>query len=158
MTNYNPTFYVDMDGVLADFMGEPNALERFAHERGFFTLLKPFTKNLEAVRNAWAHGAKIFILSASPNEQADQDKIKWLARHFPELPTERVILMRNGQNKADYMKTESGILLDDYGKNCVQWCARNFGHNRAVKIKQDGDIATALQAVRVLKTILINAD
>lgn len=158
MTATKPTFYCDMDGVLADFSAEPNAVNRFAHEKGFFAKLKPLTQNLRALRNAFAHGENIFILSASPNKQADQDKLKWLARYFPELPTDRVILMRNGENKADYMRTKSGILLDDYGKNCTQWCARNFGCNRAVKIKQDGDIATALRAVRVLKGILLNAD
>ena len=28
--------YLDMDGVIADFNNEPNALERFATEHGFF--------------------------------------------------------------------------------------------------------------------------
>ena len=158
MTQTKPTYYVDMDGVLADFMAEPNAVERFAHERGFFARLKPLTKNLQAVRNAYAHGETLFILSASPNEQADQDKLKWLSRYFPEFPADRVILMRNGQNKADFMRTDSGVLLDDYGKNCLEWCSRNCGNNRAVKIKQDGDVAIAIKAVKVLKTILINAD
>lgn len=153
-----PTFYCDMDGVLADFMGEPRALERFTHEENFFATLKPLEGNLRALRNAWAHGENIFILSASPNAQADNDKLKWLARHFPEFPTDRVILMRNGQNKADFMRTESGVLLDDYGHNCRQWCAHNFGHNRAVKIRQDGDLAQAFQAVRVLKGIYLNAE
>lgn len=158
MTHSKPTFYCDMDGVLADFMSAPDALNRFAHERGFFTTLAPMPQNLKALRDAFAHGENIFILSASPNEQADHDKLKWLARYCPEFPTDRVILMRNGQNKAHFMRTPSGILLDDYGKNLVEWCGHNFGKNRGVKIKQDGDLAIAFQAVRVLKSILINAD
>ena len=153
-----PTFYCDMDGVLADFSAEPNAVERFAHEKGFFAKLKPLTQNLRALRDAFAHGENIFILSASPNAQADQDKLTWLTRYFPEFPTDRIILMRNGENKADYMRTACGILLDDYGKNLTQWCARNFGKNRGVQIKQDGDVWQAFRAVRVFKSILINAD
>lgn len=156
--NTRPTFYCDMDGVLADFMAEPNAVARFAHEKGFFAKLKPFAKNLEALRNAWAHGENIYILSASPNEQADADKLKWLAYHFPELPTERVILMRNGQNKAEFMKTPHGVLLDDYGKNITQWLAHNMRHNRAVKIKKDGDIAEAIRAIYGTRLALINAE
>ena len=41
--------------------------------------------------------------------------------------------MRNGQNKADFMKTPDGILLDDYGKNCEQWRERG---NTAIQIKK----------------------
>ena len=151
-----PTFYIDMDGVLADFNAEPNAVTRFAHERGFFARLKPLPQNLKAVRDAFAHDVNLFILSASPNSHADGDKLKWLARHFPEFPTDRVILMRNGENKADFMRTQSGILLDDYPKNCREWVLRNAGENRAVRIKQDGDIATAMQAVKVLPDIMLN--
>ena len=36
--------YVDMDGVLADFNNEPNALERFKTEKGFFKQLTPINK------------------------------------------------------------------------------------------------------------------
>ena len=38
--------YLDMDGVIADFNNEPDALERFATEEGFFRDLK--------VMNKWA--------------------------------------------------------------------------------------------------------
>ena len=35
-------FYVDMDGVLADFFGVENAVERFKVEPNFFQKLKPY--------------------------------------------------------------------------------------------------------------------
>ena len=40
-------------------------------------------------------------------------------------------MCRLGQNKADFMKTKTGILLDDYGKNCSKWRERG---NVAIKI------------------------
>lgn len=159
MTQTQPKtpIYCDMDGVLADFMGAPNAMARFERERGFFATLKPFKKNLEAVRNALAHGEIVYIISAAPNAQADHDKLVWLARFLPEMPADRIILMRNGQNKAEFMKTAHGILLDDYGRNCREWLEA-VPQNRAVKIKQDGDIATALIATKYLSDRLLNAD
>ena len=94
--------YIDMDGVLADFFGEPNNLKRFETEKGFFRRLKPFKKNVQAVRKLIADGKhNVFILSASPNERADTDKRLWLAQFIPELETENAIIMRNGENKAD---------------------------------------------------------
>ena len=42
----NLFIYVDMDGVLANFDKEINAVERFAKEEGFFKKLKPISSNV----------------------------------------------------------------------------------------------------------------
>lgn len=117
--------YCDMDGVIADFNAEPYAVERFATEKGFFKSLK--------VMNKWAFESllsddrvNLFVLSASPNKQADRDKMAFLKFHFPKIKKSQVIFCRNGQNKADFMRTKKGVLLDDYGKNCEQWRARGL--------------------------------
>jgi 5'(3')-deoxyribonucleotidase len=124
--------YCDMDGVIADFNNEPNALERFKTEKGFFAKLKPM--NADGFKELLARKEiNLYILSASPNKQADKDKIEWLKKWYPQIKRSHIIIMRVGQNKADYMKTEQGILLDDYGKNCEQWRERG---NTAVQVSK----------------------
>ena len=128
--------YVDMDGVLADFNNEPNALERFKQESGFFFNLKPITKNVEFVNLLIANGFNVCILSASPNEQADFDKLVWLHMYLPKVKD--ITIMRLGQNKADFVKPNSiNLLFDDYGKNCRDFINRGYS---ACKVDSENTI------------------
>lgn len=115
-----------MDGVLADFNGQPNAMQRFITEDGFFQKLAPtpLVKKLnDALKNKNLR-EKVYILSASPTPRADIDKMLWLFEHLPNIELENVIIVRGGkgadQRKAQYANSHS-ILFDDYSGNLLSW-------------------------------------
>lgn len=117
--------FLDLDGTLARF-NVKNALQRFETEKGFFENLKPYV-NIEKI-NELAKSGNVYIISASPNEQADQDKMKWIGKHLFNIPTANVVICRVGENKAEIIKNKLGIsidqttiLLDDYTKNLQEW-------------------------------------
>lgn len=130
--------YCDMDGVLADFMGADGAIERFENERGFFQTLKPIKNNVATIKSLIADGnVNVFILSASPNDQADRDKKVWLKVWLPEIADGNIIIMRNGERKANYIKTDGiNILFDDYGRNCREWLGVSYKVDRWHSIKR----------------------
>ena len=138
-------YYIDMDGVLADFDGQPNAVERFRVEKGFFESLEPIRENVEAVARLIENHESVRILSKSPNNNADADKIKWLKKYLPQIKQQNIILIRNYERKQDYMVTKHGILFDDYSQNCREW--ETVEGNVAVKITTNVNIATALLMV-----------
>ena len=121
--------FLDLDGTLARF-NVPNALERFDKEEGFFANLLAY-KGIEIV-NKLAKNNNLFVISASPNEQADKDKLQWLNKYLPNIQQENVTLCRLGQNKAQIIQEKYKLiinnncyLLDDYTKNLIEW--ENFG-------------------------------
>lgn len=116
--------FLDLDGTLAKF-NVRNALKRFDNEIGFFAKLGAY-KGIETI-NEMAKEGNVYIISASPNEQADKDKITWIEKYLNNIPKTNRLICRVGDNKAEYLKAK-GIqidntcyLLDDYTKNLNEW-------------------------------------
>lgn len=117
--------FLDLDGTLAKF-NVKNSLKRFDNEKGFFAKLGAY-KNIEHI-NEMAKQKNIYIISASPNEQADNDKKTWIQKYLPNIPKQNIVLCRLGINKAKHIENKLNIkidktciLLDDYTKNLVEW-------------------------------------
>lgn len=116
--------FLDLDGTLAKF-NVKNALQRFDKEIGFFAKLGAY-KGIETI-NELAKNGNVYIISASPNKQADFDKMIWIEKYLNNIPKANRLICRVGENKAEYLKTK-GIqidkncyLLDDYTKNLTEW-------------------------------------
>lgn len=117
--------FLDLDGTLANFNVE-NALERFDKECGFFSSLDAY-EGIEVV-NELARTHEVFIISASPNEQADKDKMFWIKKYLSNIKQQNITLCRIGENKAKTIQEKYSIeidpkcyLLDDYTKNLNEW-------------------------------------
>ena len=117
--------FFDLDGTLARF-NVRNALKRFDNEKGFFAKLLAY-KGIEVV-NELAKKGNVYIISASPNEQADKDKLQWLSKYLPNIKQENITICRIGENKAKIIEskynrkiTKNDLLIDDYTKNLIEW-------------------------------------
>lgn len=119
--------FLDLDGTVAKF-NVRNALKRFDNEIGFFAKLGAY-KGIESV-NELAKSGIVYIISASPNAQADNDKMIWINKYLPNVPLENITMCRVGENKAKIIENKYSMsisqecyLLDDYTKNLQEWVA-----------------------------------
>lgn len=150
--------FLDLDGTLAKF-NVKNALARFAVEKGFFERLGAY-KGIETI-NEMAKAGNVYIISASPNVQADNDKMKWIAKYLFNIPLENIVICRVGENKAEIIKSQLNImidkttvLLDDYTKNLVEWeSAGGVGIKRLTSVADNSTGKWKGLAIRQLKEL-----
>ena len=71
---------------------------------------------------------RIYVVSASPHEQADKDKLEWLKDNCPQVPKKNILFTRIGENKANRFKDtfkikdfRKYILVDDFTLNLKEW-------------------------------------
>lgn len=128
------TYYFDMDGVIANFHKEPYKYAN-AINREWIANLEPFMDNVNLIRNLIAQGKDVYILSKAAHENAKLGKIDWLAKYIPELTIDKIIVIVNGK-KCDYMKTSTGILVDDDKTNINRWI--KAGH-KGILLKTKGE-------------------
>lgn len=148
--------FLDLDGTLARF-NVRNALKRFDKEKGFFANLKAY-KYIEVV-NTLALTNDIYIISASPNEQADNDKIVWLKKYLSNIKDSNITLCRIGDNKGSIIKTKYQMtidnncyLLDDYTKNLTEW--ENLGGTGIKRLTSVADNSRKLWQGLEIKSLL----
>ena len=114
-------YYFDMDGVLCNFHKEKYNPYN-AGNRKWIASLEPFTENVNLVKRLIAEGNSVYINSLARNEEAVKGKLDWLARYLPEIDRKHIIINTTSTNNKDqYMKTKTGILVDDKLANCKRW-------------------------------------
>ena len=120
--------FLDLDGTLAKFNSKRNALQRFDNEKGFFATLKPY-KYIETINELANSGlVEVYVISATPNCQADKDKLIWIKKYLNQIKENNICFCRLNENKAKVIKDKLNItidkecyLLDDYTKNLIEW-------------------------------------
>lgn len=133
--------FLDMDGTLAQFHDVDKTFIEAMWQPGFYTGLKPFENMVEAIKlfiNKHPD-VEVYVLSAVLDTEPPfvvDEKNEWLDKYLPEIPKERRIFTRAGENKANYIGEigPSDYLVDDYNKNLHEFEAAGA---RSIKFRNN---------------------
>lgn len=122
----NRRIFVDMDGTLAKWNNVPST--DILYEADYYYNLEPNKNLLDGIKNLIKEGENVYILSSflSDSKYALNDKNKWLDKYLKELPADKRIFVKYGDQKSKYIpdKIDSNdFLIDDYTKNLLDWKA-----------------------------------
>lgn len=117
-------YYLDMDGVLAKWDDFEIPVDEM-QQPGFFRNLEPCTHMVDAVKELIRDGEDVNILSAVFNQAGIEEKQEWLDEQLPEIPREKRIFTRCGEDKCQVLEgmenRRDAVLIDDYSKNLLAW-------------------------------------
>ena len=133
--------FVDIDGTLARFHDVDKTFIEAMWQPGFYTGLKPFENMIEGIKTFVKNNpdVEVYVLSAvldtDPPFVVDE-KNEWLDKYLPEIPSERRIFTRAGENKADYIGElgPNDYLIDDYNKNLSEF---ELAGGNSIKFRND---------------------
>lgn len=133
--------YIDIDGTLAQFHDVDKLFIEAMWTQGFYIGLKPFDNLVNGVR-AFINDhpdVEVYVLSAYLDTEPPfvvSEKNEWLDKYLPEIPKERRIFTRAGENKTNYIGEigPDDYLLDDYNKNLHEF---ESAGGRSIKFRND---------------------
>lgn len=116
--------FVDMDGTVAEYYRltkDLNGNIDFVNYN-IFKYSKPVWEVIDKLRILEAEGKRICVLSASPNNLCNEDKLEWLEKYLPFVKKEDVFFCGNKQFKHVFLeqlmkkfelKSEQVMVIDD---------------------------------------------
>jgi 5'(3')-deoxyribonucleotidase len=154
--DFNPFegFYLDLDGVFADFEGRVFKLSgKHPHElgKGLWKIVmadKQFFGSLEFMPDAehlWTYTKQfnpIFLTGAPPGERSRMQKVEWVAKKFGPEHTTIVLPKKDKQLHSGPNK----VLIDDTHSNVNEWAAKG-GHS----IFHKGNVWETIELVEELR-------
>jgi len=160
--------YLDMDGVLADFID--GVLVHFKKDRKDRTITKEFSDMATEIQDKsragelpgfWenlsvlSEGKKLYryvktlnkdiwVLSSCSRDMkyCFREKHKWIKKHFPKITSEKVILVASAKHKSRYAKP-GDILIDDFKKNIQRW-----EQEGGTGIWHNGDVSKTMREIK----------